>query len=348
MHWWCRMYSRTTMANRWDTAATYLTGVHILPRQLIFSRLCIGWARMATAILWCLLALAPIPCWSENLRVLVVLSDNSSPYKPLANTLSKSFPASIQVDVLEQPENLTGLTQADLIVSVGMKASLSAITRTDIPVLAVMLPKAGYEELLAQTLPQKNTRTISVIYLDQPWARQLDFMQAALPKHRRIGLLYSPSAHIDLAHLQKHVSDRGATLVAKPVSSAEKLFSTLNEVLGSCDVLLALPDNTIYNSVNIRNILLSSYRYDIPFIGLSQSYVTAGALGAIFSSQQQMSDQIAATILSFARGGKLPDPQYPHDFTISLNHEVAKSLGIELLPADVIRNKMHGANRGAP
>lgn len=325
-----------------------MTGVLTLRRQLISSRLNPALARMAAAILWCMFALAPVSCWAENLRILVVLSDSSSPYKPLADMLSKSLPASIHVAVLEKPEEVAGHTQADLIVTVGMKASLSAITKTGAPVLAVTIPMVGYEELLAQTSPQKHTRAISAIYLDQPWERQLDFMQAALPKHRRIGLLYSPNAHLDLAYLQKHVSDRGATLLAKPVLSAEKLFSILDELLGSCDILLALPDNTIYNSVNIRNILLSSYRSDTPFIGLSQSYVTAGALGAIFSSQQQVSDQIAATILSFARDRKLPDPQYPNDFTISLNHEVAKSLNLELPHEDVIRNKMLGINRGVP
>ena len=300
---------------------------------------------MTTAILWCLLALAPASCWSENLHVLVVLSDSSSPYKPLADTLSKDLPASIQVDVLEQPEKLTGLTQADLIISVGMKASLPALALTDAPVLIAMLPKAGYEELIAQTSPQKPGRAVSAIYFDQPLARQLDFIQAALPKSRKIGLLYSPNTHTNPAYLQQLASEHGATLIAKQVLSAEKLFSILDSLLESSDVLLAMPDNTIYNSANIRNILLSSYRFNIPFIGMSQSYVTAGALGAIFSSPQQMSDQIAATILSFVQTRKLPDPQYPKDFTISLNPEVAKSLGIELPPADVIRNKMHEVNR---
>ena len=302
---------------------------------------------MAPAILWCLLALAPVSCWSENLnlRVLVVLSDSSSPYKPLADTLSQGLPASVQVTVLEQPEKLAGLVQADLVISVGMKASLPALAMTDAPVLVVMLPKAGYEELIAQTSPQKLGRAVSAIYFDQPVERQLDFIQAALPKSRKIGILHSPNTHINPAYLQQLASEHGATLIAKQVLSAEKLFSTMDDLLESSDVLLALPDNTIYNSANIRNILLNSYRFNIPFIGLSQAYVTAGALGAIFSSPQQMSDQVAATILSFAQTRKLPDPQYPRDFTISLNPEVAKSLGIELPTADVIRNKMHEVNR---
>jgi len=306
-------------------------------------------AKLADAILWCLLALVPISCWAESLRVSVVLSDGSSPYKSFANTLSNSLPASVQITVLEQPERImAGQARVDLIVAVGMKASLSAITHAGSPVLAVMIPKIGYEELLAQTSAQNRTQAVSVIYLDQPWARQLDFIQATLPGHRRIGLLYSQNAHVDLSYLRQHISERGATLIAKPVLSDEEVFSTLDDLLKSSDVLLALPDNTIYNTANIRNILLSSYRFDTPFIGLSQAYVTAGALGAIFSSPQQMSEQVVATILSFARSGKLPEPQYPHDFTISLNPEVARSLDIKLPATDVIRNKMNNASGGAP
>jgi len=305
-------------------------------------------ARIASTVLCCLLALAPIACRSENLRVLVALSDNSAPYKSFANTLSKSLPAPIQSTVLERPDVTTSPAQVDLIVAVGMKASLSALKQTGVPVLVVMIPRVGYEELLAQAFPQKHAEAISAIYLDQPWPRQLDFIQAALPRQRRIGLLYSPNARIDLAQLRQQISERGGTLVAKPVLSADTLFSTLDDVLGNCDVLLALPDNFIYNSTNIRNILLSSYRFNVPFIGLSQAYVTAGALGAIFASPQQVSDQVVSTILSFSRSGKLPAPQYPRDFSISLNPEVGISLDIELFSTDVIRGRMNSANKDAP
>jgi ABC-type uncharacterized transport system substrate-binding protein len=235
-------------------------------------------------------------------------------------------------------------TQFDLIVSVGMKASVAALAQSGTPVLTVMVPKAGYDELLAQPSSGKT----SAIYLDQPWDRQLDFIRAVLPNHRKIGLLYSPLSHVELGYLKRKVAERGSTLIAESVSSSEDVFASLNNVLEKCEVLLAAPDNTIYNNSNIRNILLSSYRHETPFIGLSQSYVTAGALGAIFTTPQQLSDQVAATITSFAHTGELPKLQYPREFTISLNPKVASSLGIELPSTEVIRNRMNSANRSAP
>jgi ABC-type uncharacterized transport system substrate-binding protein len=148
--------------------------------------------------------------------------------------------------------------------------------------------------------------------------------------------------------MQQQVVEHGATAIFKPVRSGERLFSTLDVLLENADVLLALPDNTIYNSITIRNIMLSAYRAGIPFVGLSQSYVTAGAVGAVYSSPEQMADQVATSTLSFAHTGKLPESQYSRDFTISLNADVARSIGIELPSSSAVRQRMNSANGGAP
>jgi ABC-type uncharacterized transport system substrate-binding protein len=298
------------------------------------------------AILGCLLLLNTISCSAENLRVLVLLSDNSLPYQSFANLLSNKLPANIDVNILSQSDQLLTQTPVDLIVAAGMKAGLSAATQTRKPVLTVMIPKIGYEELLVKINEQKQLPVISAIYLDQPLYRQIDFIQAVLPKRHKIGLLYTPNAHLNRDSIIKQLSERDVTVITKPVSSAEKLFSSLDDLLDESDVLLAMPDNKIYNGINIRNILLSTYRAGIPFMGLSQSYVTAGALGAVFSTQEQIADQVAASILAFARSGSLSEPQYVHEFTIALNPEVARSLGIELPTPDLIRRKMNHANGG--
>ena len=41
----------------------------------------------------------------------------------------------------------------------------------------------------------------------------------------------------------------------------------------------------------MRNILLTSYRRGVPLVGLSQAYVNAGALAAIFSTTEQLAEQ---------------------------------------------------------
>ena len=302
-----------------------------------------GW-RLIGGLLLCMLLHAPLSCWAENLKVWVVLSDNSAPYQSFAYALNKSLPASIQIAVLEHPEQLSqDVPQADLIVAVGTKATELASTQTSIPLLAVMIPRAGFEELLARVFPNKTTRSTSVIYLDQPWARRINFLRAALPDRRRIGLLHSPDTHFDVARLRQVVVQRGGLLVAQPVNSAEELFPKLESLLTNSDVLFAIPDNMIYSSSTIRNILLASYRHGIPLFGLSLAYVNAGALGAIFSTPEQLAAQARSAVISFARNGQLPEPQFPADFTIAVNQQVAHSLEIALPSPDAIRNQMDKA-----
>lgn len=285
-----------------------------------------------------------------TLNVSLLLSDSSPPYRQFAASFNQALAASkADLTVVESQASSSthaaSSAQADLIVAVGMKALELATAQAGTPVLAVMIPESGYKELLAQATRQIPARAISAIYLNQPWDRQLDFLQAALPERRRIGLLYSPGTRIDVEGLRQRVATQGGSLVALPVRTAEKIFPSLEIVLEGSDLLLAIPDSAIYNSSNIRNILLTSYRKGVPLIGLSQSYVNAGALCAVFSTTEQIAEQAGAAVISFSRNRRLPGTQHPADFTIAVNQQVARSLGIDLPPVETIRSQMGKAGK---
>lgn len=282
---------------------------------------------------------------AETLNVRLVLSDSTPPYQQFSSALNQALAASkADVTVVESPAgaNQSGEgARADLVVAAGMKAMEFALAQFDAPVLGVMVPRMGYEILLEGHPSRHRPKATSAIYLDQPWGRQLSFIQAALPEHKTVGLLYSPDTHITLPRLP-----RGMSLNAQSTRTAENLFATLESVLNSSDVLLVIPDSEIYSSSNVRNILLTSYRYQVPLIGISQAYVNAGALGAIFSIPEQLGGQTVEMIISFARSRRLPDPQYPALFRISLNQQVARSLGIVLDSPEAIRERMDKAGEG--
>jgi len=277
---------------------------------------------------------------AETLNVHLVLSDSTAPYQQFSTALNKALAASkANVAIIEK--HAGDSAKADLTIAVGMKATELAISDSSSPVLGVMIPKAGYEALLEKHASRKPLKAASAIYLDQPWERQLNFIQAALPKHSIVGILYSPNIPIVLPHLPK-----GMSINARSVRSAETLFATLENILESSDVLLVIPDSEIYSSSNMRNILLTSYRQKVPLVGISQAYVNAGALCAIFSTPEQLAWQTASVIGSFATDRRLPAPQYPTSFSIGLNQQVANSLGIELAPPEVIRQRMDKAGEG--
>ncbi|OGS96653.1 MAG: hypothetical protein A3K04_11530 [Gallionellales bacterium RBG_16_56_9] len=293
-------------------------------------------------LLSCAVVLLTTAAQAGTLNVRLILSDSSPPYQQFAASFNKALAASKADVAVTESQAISG-ANTDLIVTVGMKVTGLTAAQTGTPVLAVMVPRIGYENLVTPVVPQKPIRSISAIYLDQPWDRQLDFWRAALPERRRIGLLHSLDTRIDVARLRRDISDRGGSLVAQPVRSAEGLFSSLENVLDGSDVLLAIPDGMIYSSSNIRNILLTSYRHGVPLIGLSQSYVNAGALCAIFSTPEQLAEQASSAVILFSRARQLPDSQYPADFTIAVNQQVARSLGIELPSLEAIRSQMDKA-----
>lgn len=294
--------------------------------------------RLAILSLSSAIALLTPMAQAETLKVRLVLSDSSPPYQQFSAELKKTLAASNADVALVESQNGNGV-DAGLVIAVGMKAVESAY-QFNTPVLGVMIPRMGYEALLEKHPWHHRAKEISAIYLDQPWGRQLNFIQAALPGHETVGLLYSSDTHITLPRLP-----RGMLLNAQS-TSAENLFSALESVLDNSDVLLVIPDSEIYSSGNVRNILLTSYRYRVPLIGISQAYVNAGALGAVFSTPEQIAGQTVTAILAFSRDGKLPEPQYPELFSIALNPQVARSLGIVLDAPETIRERMGRAGEG--
>lgn len=302
--------------------------------------------QLAMLLLSGAIALLATAAHANTLNVRLVLSNSTSAYQQFSVALKNTLAASkAAVNIIESkagdPHQPEDGKQADLIIAVGIKAVEDAITNTEIPVLSVMLPKMAYETLLERRPPAQRTKSLSAIYLDQPWNRQMNFIQAALPKHSIVGLLYSPRSSIILPRLP-----RGMSINAQSVRSAETLFATLENVLNNSDVLLAIPDSEIYSSSNVRNILLTSYRMKVPLIGISQAYVNAGALCAVFSTPEQIGEQAGEILVSFARDRRLPEPQYPAFFSIGLNEPVAHSLGIELPSPEAIRERMNKAGEG--
>lgn len=278
--------------------------------------------------------------------MLLVLSGNEAPYRTFANTFRQNLPADIHVSTQEYADPFSDSgRQVDLIVTVGEQAAVWVTPHTGRPVLATMLTSFRYAELVNNRQPGGE---FSAIFVDQPWDRQVSLLRAALPYRNRIGILLSPGTNWKTEELRRLLLDRGATLATQVADSSGTLSGDLERILSRSDLLLAIPDNTIYNSSNIRDIILSSYRHGIPLVGLSQSYVNAGALCAVFSTLEQLAAQTSAAVIAYAKSRQLRGPQYPDSYSIAVNRQVARSLEIELPSLEAIRNQMDKTKGGEP
>jgi putative ABC transport system substrate-binding protein len=88
----------------------------------------------------------------------------------------------------------------------------------------------------------------------------------------------------------------------------------------------------VFNPQTAQSILLFSLRHRIPFVGLSLSWVSAGALYALDRDYQDIGRQcgeLALQVIHGARAGALP-PSAPRKVVYSVNLKTARQLKVEI------------------
>lgn len=225
---------------------------------------------------------------------------------------------------------------ARLFIALGVEAA-SVLARSDVkvPVLSTLLSRSSFERVLRDS-GRRVSAQFTALYFNQPLTRQLDLVRVALPDARRVGVLLGSQSLTQQAQLEEAAWTRNLKLVITRVPPQEPVFTDLKKILEEVDLLLAIADPQIYNSNNIQNILLTSFRAQIPMVAFSPTYVRAGALLAVYSTPTQIGQQAGAMARGFILGRPLGLPQYPQDFEVSVNEYVARSLGLRLEPQALV------------
>lgn len=293
-----------------------------------------------------------LACWlafsgqAGAARVTVVLSDDSAPYQEVFQVVRAHLEDDGHEAGRVYAESLTAAALHDtrIAVAVGVRAaeSLAALPlRT--PLLAVLVPRAWYVKSGRARLTDGGRRSASAIYLDQPFERQVRLIRLALPEVRRVGVLTSGEAGT-LDGLDEALDAHRLSLVMQTLTADERLIGPLETVLAGADVLLAVPDPLVFNRTTAQSLFLTSYRYRVPVLGYSRSLTRAGALLSLHSSPAQIGRQTAEWVGSALQGTgvRLPAAAHPAYFSVSVNEQVARSLGYALLPEVELEKRMGG------
>ena len=151
---------------------------------------------------------------------------------------------------------------------------------------------------------------------------------------RLISLLYRRPMRVaaivshDTGHLKPIMLGTGAVEI-EDYAEGDDINYALNRV-GQAQVLLAMPDRTVYSTENFRNILLSTYRHNQAVIGFSADMVRAGALATTYSNIEHINAHIAELAADFIATGELAPPQFPRYFRTTINEGVARSLQVTI------------------
>ena len=294
-------------------------------------------AALMTAVL-CLMTYgsiaAPVTGW-------IALSDAGGVYVETAEALraevERTHPGRIDWRVAHSAQFRKTRPEPQWVVAVGSAAlrdmqDLFAGDPTPPLLLAVLIPRLAFERLADPS--RLRAGQISAVFLDQPPARQMELARLAIPSLRALGVLLGGESKAAAAALEKAARERGFELLARQVVG-DGLFPALQALLPEVDGLLAVPDPLVFNSQTATNILAATYRRRIPLIGFSPAYARAGALVSLYSSPDQIGVRGGEVLRQAFSSRILPPPQWPRDFVVRVNQDVARSLGLSIEEAQL-------------
>lgn len=250
-----------------------------------------------------------------------------------------SGPASDALTAFEQglstPTSSVSITesasQADFLLPVGDGAF--AAVSSGSPVFAVRVSRRVLDQRRADGC------RCSGIYAGARPSDQLALVEALLPRARRVGVVLSRQNRFLEKELAEAAADRIALRV-EIVDSAEQLPVALSRLLPAVDVLLLLPDPTLFNAETARLLLLTSYRQGRPVVGPDNAFVRAGSLASIDASTRDVVSHTLAVLEGYT-AGRLPPPDYAAR-TISINPHVARTYGVRETDTEALAESIWG------
>ncbi len=215
--------------------------------------------------------------------------------------------------------------RADLIFTLGsLAADMSIKEIVDIPIVACLI-------LRPDNL--KKSPNATGIVLEFPLEIQFQWLQRFIPHVKTIGVIYNPDENkkkIEAAY--KVTQKMGFRLEPQEVFGPQDVPAALQNLSKRADVLWGLPDSFVMTSQMAKHLLLFSFRNRIPFIGLSSTWVKAGALYSLDHDYKDLGEQSGKTALEVLNGitpGSIP-PAYPRKIMYSINLNTAQQIKIDI------------------
>ena len=265
--------------------------------------------KMLLRIICCYLWIMPV--YAEvNVQLLTPPTAESA---QLSTFLSKNLPDSDVV--ITTHEKVSEKTDILIVMSNDMVKSLPA---NHPPTLFV----------LAQPSTIEIQKQDSALYWSPSLSAQLALIRAVLPATNRVGMLVSNGEDASWLRVFKQYAAEQSIEVRFQTIDKTRIARQVSELAASTDVLLAQPDTDIYNRETIRFILLAAYRQNKVLIGPSPAFVNAGALATLYAPSHVVAEEVAQKIQHFIKNNKLPPASRVKNLSVSLNAQVAKSLGL--------------------
>jgi len=280
-------------------------------------------------------------------KITLLISSNEAPYKAAVSGFNgylakQGIQAGFEVYALDGDAAKAGpaiekikTSGSRLIFTLGSLATEAAIKEiSDIPIVAC---------LVLRTDSLKNAENATGVGLEFPFETQVEWLQRILPQAKGVGVLYNPEENQKRVERAVRLAQKaGLHLEAQEVRTPQDIPAALNKLSKRADVIWGMADSLVLSPTIGKNVLLFSFRNNIPCIGPSAAWVKAGALYSLDWDYEDLGAQcgeMAQKVLGGADPASIPATA-PRKVLYTLNLFTARQMKITL-PDELV----HGARQ---
>lgn len=278
---------------------------------------------------FCLLFFLLSPAFADS--VYIVLSEDSESYHQAGSNIESRLQQqgsslAASVTLLNQFDQQP-VQDDDLIVTIG--ADAARYISTHFPGNSQL-----YSYINKSALPDSPPDNWAAVLLDQPVQRLVDTAEKIITGRYRNKLVMAVSENNrelrdEISQLDIGDNIELEVLVIEANAEPAKI---IDKALFNAGALIALRDQQIWSGKTAKWMLYQSYKYNVPVIGYSKSFLKAGALVSVYAELDKVTNTTAELIGNWQKNQGTLTPAgvlYP-PYSIDYNKNIARALKIPI------------------
>jgi putative ABC transport system substrate-binding protein len=286
------------------------------------------------------------PCQNlcaQTKTIVIVKSSSAEPFLKAVEGFKKEIRKSqieaifVEYDVSDESLAESQISQKirdlkpDLIVTIGSRSTAIVSQKIkDIPIVFSMVlnpVSSGFVQSM-----RSSGNNLTGASLDIPISIQLEKFKLLFPKLKKLGVLFTQDSKSVITEAQSICKKMGVELVAKLISSEKEIPEATEALDQEVDGLWAVADTIIFTPQSTQYILLYTLRNGLPLMGLSTSFVKAGALFTLACDHKDVGRQageLALRTLSGEEPSQIPIT-IPRMIYLCLNLRTAEQINLRI------------------
>jgi ABC-type uncharacterized transport system substrate-binding protein len=261
----------------------------------------------------------------------IVVSDDGETTRKVLADLRRRFPRAQISDAK------AAVARKALVLAIGAGALRAVMAEGgEAPVISVFTSSQVYHSIMEAAGDHRPPST--AIYAEPAPAAQFRLINMLFKRPVRTTVVLGTRTSFLEAFLQRAAASVNVPVAIETYGQNDSINRILSRT-SDAPAILAIPDSSVYNSDNLRTVLLTTYRNGQAVIGFSVALVRAGALATTYSDVEDIGAQLEEVVDQYSAGARLPEPQFPRYFRTVINEDVARSLN--LVVDDSTRNFTH-------